>query len=121
MPGLTSVPCAQWMRCSRVLVTYLDHRDEWVRLGLTPRFGLGHLALAVETWSWLRSFRRLQCFYVFGLNKIHDDLSTIFSLCIVTIVRWVASHHISLSELLVVRSFDNHKIQDQGKDRLAWT
>lgn len=87
--------------------------DSTVRLGLTP------LALAVETWSWLRSFRRLRCFYVFGSNKIHDDLSTIFSLCILTIVRWVASHHGSLSELLVVRSFDNHKIQDQvGKTDL---
>lgn len=73
---------------------------------MTPLPGPGHLALAVETWS----FRRLQCFSVFGLNKIHDDLSCIFSLSIPTIVTWVASHHISFSELLVV-SFDNQKIQ----------
>lgn len=55
VPGPTSPPCAWWTWCFRVLVTYLGRRDTWLSLGLTQLFGLGHLALAVEACSWLRS------------------------------------------------------------------
>ena len=66
MPGPTSPPCAWWTWRFRVLVTYLGRRDTWLSLGLTQLFGLGHLALAVEAWSWLRSSEASEFFMCLG-------------------------------------------------------